>query len=38
MLRDFDCVVTGDEEVDCEAAHLVPKILEDVSLRSALPM
>jgi len=38
MHRDYDCVVTGDEDVDCEAAHLVPKMLEDVSPRSALPV
>jgi len=31
MHRDYDCVITEDDEVDCEAAHLVPKIREDVS-------
>lgn len=28
--RDFDCVITGDDELDCEAAHLVPKVRDDV--------
>lgn len=28
--RDYDCVITGDDEVDCEAAHLVPKTRDDV--------
>lgn len=30
MHRDFDCVITDDDEVDCEAVHLVPNIREDV--------
>ena len=30
--RDYDCIITGDDEVDCESAHLVPKSREDVRL------
>jgi hypothetical protein len=29
-------VITGDDEVDCEAAHLVPKVRDDVITHSAL--
>jgi hypothetical protein len=29
-------VITGDDELDCEAAHLVPKVRDDVTTHSAL--